>query len=93
MSIPDRLRDAHAGICSARELDKLAGLTPCHISLIESGRRPNPESETLRAIASVLGVSLDWLVLGKGDPPRPEDVRAAVERARAAVPAATGTEG
>lgn len=93
MSIPDRLRLAHAGICSARELDKLAGLTPCHISLIESGRRPNPESETLRAIAGVLGISLDWLVLGKGETPHEEDVRASVDRARASLPAATGTEG
>ena len=90
MSIPDRLRLAHAGICSARELDKLADLTPCHTSLIESGRRPNPESETLRAIANTLGISLDWLVLGQGDPPREDDVRAAVERARART--ATPTE-
>jgi len=92
MSIPDRLRAARDGVCSARELDRLAGLTPCHTSLIESGRRPNPESDTLRAIATTLGVSLDWLVLGVGDPPRAEDVRAAVERARGGVQA-TGTEG
>ncbi len=77
---------------SARELDRLAERTEGHCNLIEVRPKANVGAATLADYARVLGVSLDWLVLGVGDPPRVEDVRAAVERARGGVQG-TGTEG
>jgi transcriptional regulator with XRE-family HTH domain len=69
-TLAQRLRRARkaAGL-SARRLDALAGLTPCHTSLIESGLRENPKATTVAALAKALGVSLDWLVSGRGPPP------------------------
>lgn len=62
-SFGERLRKARlsAGL-SARGLDKKAGITRGHTSLIEAGVRPNVELKTARALADALGVSLDWLV-------------------------------
>jgi transcriptional regulator with XRE-family HTH domain len=65
---------------SARALSSLAGLTPSHVSLIEAGQ-PGIESKTAMKLAGVLGVSLDWLLTGKGEPPTAEAVKSAVERA------------
>lgn len=89
MSLPDRLEHARAlaGGLSLRELSKLAGLFGTHAALIESGRRTNIEGKTAVALARVLGVSTDWLLTGEGDEPTAEQVRAAVERARAAAKA------
>lgn len=96
MSISERLGwlREQAGI-SARGLGLLAKLHPTHVGLIERGERVDPSSSAMDQIAVVLGCSLDWLIAGRGAPPSPEDVRAAVERARAAAQphAATGTEG
>lgn len=77
-----RIRQARemAGI-SARELDRLAGLSENHTSLLESVVR-DVRTETAAAIARTLGVSLDWLVLGEGKAPTERTVRAAVETAR-----------
>lgn len=75
------LREA-AGVGS-RELDRLAGLREGHVAMIEV-RRGDVESRTGLAIAAVLGVELSFLSQGEGDPPAEADVRAAVERARAA---------
>jgi transcriptional regulator with XRE-family HTH domain len=57
----------HLGI-SARELDRRAGLAEGHTSLIETGTR-GVEAKTLAALAGALGVSLDWLVLGRDATP------------------------
>jgi transcriptional regulator with XRE-family HTH domain len=66
-TLAQRLRRARdASELSARRLDKLAGLTPGHTTLIESGRRLNPTAATAAALARVLGVSLEWLVSGRG---------------------------
>lgn len=54
---------------SARAVDGVAGLTCGHTALIESGRRPNIEAETARALADALHVSLDWLIAGRGEGP------------------------
>lgn len=51
--------------------------------MIETGRRTNLEAKTARAISSVLGVTLDWLLSGAGPEPKQRAVVAAVEAARA----------
>lgn len=74
-----RLRDARlAGGISARRLDILAGLGLGHVAMIESGQRPNIEARTSQSIANVLGVSLDWLLLGDGPVPSAEKIMASV---------------
>lgn len=81
---------------SLRELDRLAGnKSEAHASLIESGQRPRVEAETAMKYARVLGTTLDWLLLGTGDPPTAESVAAAVTKARrihAANARRTGTD-
>jgi len=67
---------------SARALSALAGLNHARVNQIET-RVENVGSRTLASLARVLGISLDWLITGIGDPPTKESVRAAVERARA----------
>jgi transcriptional regulator with XRE-family HTH domain len=86
---------------SARELARLTGISEALIGYIE--RSPcgdRSRARTLIQIARVLGLSLDWLLLGVGDAPRVGTVRASVARARVAALAAatraaapTGTEG
>jgi transcriptional regulator with XRE-family HTH domain len=69
-TLSGRLKKARtAAKISARRLDKLAGLTPGHTTLIESGRRPNPTATTAAALARALDVSLEWLVSGRGAAP------------------------
>jgi len=69
-SLPSRLRLARqrAGL-SARAVGRAAGLGERTVSLLESGARSDPRRSTLEAIARALNVSLEWLLLGKGDPP------------------------
>jgi DNA-binding XRE family transcriptional regulator len=89
-SLGDRLRLARemAGI-PARELDRLAGLSEGHTANIESGRRPNIEARTASAIATVLGLSLDWLVSDAGSPPSEAAIRDSVARSTLAAPRAS----
>lgn len=77
------------------ELDRLAGLHRGHTWAIEQQTRENPERGTVRGLAAVLGSSVGWLLEGEGEPPTRDEVRAAVESARAAhaPEPATGTEG
>jgi len=81
-NVGERLRHARqlAGI-SARRLDGLAGTTPGHVSLLESGTRLNLETRTAAKFTCALGISLDWLVNGEGEAPSAVDVAKAVERA------------
>ena len=87
--VPERIALARslAGIPRS-DLDALAGLGRGHVSMIETGRRPNLEAKTAVALASVLGVTTDWLLTGEGKAPTKRAVHAAVERARAAALAA-----
>lgn len=71
----------------ARELDRIADTTEGHTSLIESGVVKNVTLETAGKLAGALGVSLDWLVSGSGEPPTAPSVQAAVDAARAALAA------
>lgn len=68
---------------AARELDRLAQKTPGHAGLIEGRPKSDVMAGTVLAYADVLGVSLDWLVAGRGSEPEPEIVHAAVDQARA----------
>lgn len=47
-------------------MSRLAGLGATCVSFLETGRRPDPQVSTLVAVARVYGVTLDWLVLGRG---------------------------
>jgi transcriptional regulator with XRE-family HTH domain len=69
-TLPERLQWAreHAGL-SARDLDKLADLTPGHTASVEVGRRASPSADTVRALARALGISTDWLIDGTGKRP------------------------
>lgn len=86
--ISERLREARiiAGL-DAKRLDKLAGITPGHVRLIENGIREHPAATTLSRIAAVLGLSLDWLIDGRGKRPSDRAIRAAAEGACAAAQA------
>jgi hypothetical protein len=65
----------------APDVDALAGLPRGKTLLIEEGYMQMPRAPTLVAIAHLFGVDLEWLAVGAGDDPQPEDVRAAVTRA------------
>lgn len=73
-----QLRDTASLSC--RELARLAGLTPGHVSQIER-ESPRIEAVTLASIAGVFGVSLDWLYHGRGERPSDTDITTAVRRA------------
>jgi transcriptional regulator with XRE-family HTH domain len=70
------------------ELARLAGLKSTrHVGLIEEGQRDNVTSSTATGLCRVLGMSLDWFLTGKEPPPTPEQICAAVARARELGPA------
>ncbi len=84
----DRLRHARNLVVphlSARALAKLADTAEALIGMIEAGAVQNPRLDTIKGIARVLGVTLDWLMSGTGPAPKVRATTAAVERARAAV--------
>jgi transcriptional regulator with XRE-family HTH domain len=64
----------------AQELGRLAGLSHGMVGLIESGSR-DMGGKSAPALAEVLGVSLDWLLLGRGKAPSRRAVAGAVLRA------------
>ncbi len=72
-------------MAAGREICRLAGLAESHSYLLEQRKHENVTAVTLIALARVYGVSLDWLALGRGEKPSPEDVKAAVDRARSGV--------
>lgn len=94
-TLAERLRTLREqGEVSGRELARLAGLAEPHISMIERGARPRIGAAVAEKIARTLGCSLDWLLLGQGEPPSADSIRTAIARARASEQhAATGTEG
>lgn len=66
-----------------RELDRLAGRSPGHTTLIEDRAGSDVFAAVCLAYARVLGASLDWLIAGDGDAPTRAQVKAAVAKARA----------
>jgi transcriptional regulator with XRE-family HTH domain len=96
-TLGSRLAEARKlGGLTARSLDGLVGLSGGYTSRIESGGTKGVGAETLSGFADVLGVSLDWLVDGRGERPLATSVVASVERARrrsAKSSVRTGTEG
>jgi transcriptional regulator with XRE-family HTH domain len=68
---------------SAEELSRLAGLSAAHVRLIETDQKPGAAGTTLLRIADVLGVTVDWLIAGKGESPDADHVRQSVTDARA----------
>jgi transcriptional regulator with XRE-family HTH domain len=63
---------------SPEKLGVLAGMSHGVVRMIETGARQDPASPTLRKLARVLGVSVDWLMTGNGVQPTEESVRAAI---------------
>lgn len=69
-TISDRLRQIlRVRGWSMKALSEKAGLAPNHVEQIVSGRVKRPNGETLAAIGAASGVSVDWIVSGKGEPP------------------------
>jgi transcriptional regulator with XRE-family HTH domain len=73
--------DGNAAI-SCSELDRLAQLHRGHTWQIEQGKAENPKADTVRALATVTGCTVGWLLAGEGDAPTADEVREAVARAR-----------
>lgn len=72
----------NAAELSQSELARTAGIARAYVGLIESGKRAELGVSKLVALALTLGVSLDYLVLGKGEAPTETEVRDAVARAQ-----------
>jgi ribosome-binding protein aMBF1 (putative translation factor) len=53
------------------DLDKLAKLTAGHVAVIESRGDAAVALDTAVKLAKALGVSLDWLLTGAGEGPKP----------------------
>ena len=83
MTLAERLRElrATAGI-SSRELAAIAGVSRAYPGLIESSERTRIGTGVAAKLAQALGATTDWLILGTGNAPTPEQIAAAVERAR-----------
>ncbi len=71
---------------SRRELSVLAGLSQAHLGMIERNPGASPTAETVEKVAEVLGITLDWLIAGKGADPLAADLKAALKAARARGP-------
>jgi transcriptional regulator with XRE-family HTH domain len=71
----------HAGLTQS-ELARLCAIARAYVGLIESGARVEIGLSKLVSISHVLGCTLDYLVLGRGEAPSPEDVQRAVDAAR-----------
>ena len=54
---------------SFRRLSEAADLAPCHVANLVRRDDPNPDRKTLEALCRELGCTLDYLCLGRGDPP------------------------
>lgn len=81
----ERLRSTRElGEVPAYELAKLAGLSAAYVGHLERGRVKKPGMDAVASLARVLGVSIDYLVAGTGDPPTKDSVMSAIQSAREA---------
>lgn len=55
---------------TGRQMGRADGPSPATFNKLFDGSRVEPRKDTREAIARVLGVSLQWLDYGMGDPPR-----------------------
>lgn len=79
----DRIQDLRSQTAlTADELGELAELSGSGVRFIEIGKRVDPRLNSIRSIARVFRVSLDWLIEGEGDAPTEASLRAAVGQAR-----------
>jgi transcriptional regulator with XRE-family HTH domain len=68
---------------STKEVDRLAGLKPGHTWQVEKNTAKRA-ADTLDRIARVLGLTMDYVIRGDGEPPTAQEVIEAVTRARVA---------
>jgi len=80
-----RLRDLIGYVpgLTLEETDEISGLGSGHTSQITRGKNRAPRVETVERLASTLGASSAYLLLGYGRAPSKRTVQGAVERARA----------
>jgi transcriptional regulator with XRE-family HTH domain len=84
VSFSERLRATRQLVgLSAHELSLLAGYSSAHVGHIERGRTKKPGLQAAADFASVLGVTVEFLISGTGPAPTKALVAAAVQRARA----------
>ncbi|HLU61789.1 MAG TPA: helix-turn-helix domain-containing protein [Gammaproteobacteria bacterium] len=76
MTIADRIREAReqAGV-SQTELARLLGVTRSACSQWESPQGTAPRRERLEQLATLLGVSFEWLATGRGSEQAPAEVQ------------------
>lgn len=83
-AIGGRLAGARRRVAlSQQALAHLAGVAPSYLCQVEGGRRGELSVAHLARVASVLGLSFDWLITGRGEPPSMRELCAAVARAEA----------
>lgn len=74
---------AHAGL-SEREFSLRCGRSGAHIGLLidrlSASERADVQRRTLVSIADACGVTLDWLLTGRGAEPSAEHVRRCIGR-------------
>jgi transcriptional regulator with XRE-family HTH domain len=96
-----RLRELResAGV-SALSLSLAGGFARDHVRKVEAGDIQNPSADFLSGVAVLLGVSLDWLIDGRGTAPVAADLDGVAGRIKTAVAAKidaalprSGTEG
>ncbi len=75
-----------------RELARIIDVSPAYPGLIERGERPEIGSGVAAGIARTFGATIDYLVVGAGEPPTPDQAAAAVASAREAYAAAHPSE-
>jgi len=83
-----------AGDLSARELGALSGVAETYPALIESGvRHKRVGAAVVSKLATVLGTTVDFLLLGNGPKPSAKQVVKAVSAARERRRSAAGAAG
>lgn len=72
----------HSGVPSRETLSGYCGLSSAHLGLFARGKYPAMTTTVASKIARTFACSLDWLIEGKGEEPTPDDIAAAVVKAR-----------
>jgi transcriptional regulator with XRE-family HTH domain len=68
LSISDRISELRYRLKLSKDaLGEIAGISGTSVNNIENGKTKNPGADVLQAIASKLGISTQWLLLGEGE--------------------------